>query len=121
MNGCVQPLEVESPMKVELDVFSGRPNPTWRLSSEESDELARRLKDLRPLDQAPAEPGLGYRGFVLSTPDRKIHVYQGALTVTEGGTTQRYVDVNRIEDWLIEQARRHGYGSLVTGGGDPPA
>ncbi|MFB9429505.1 hypothetical protein [Streptoalloteichus tenebrarius] len=52
-------------MYVELDVFSGRPNPRWELSSEQARQLADRLKgrDLSPpleLDQ------LGFRQFVVS-------------------------------------------------------
>lgn len=104
-------------MKVELDVFSGRPNPSWTLSPEEADELARRLEDLRSLDQVPVEPGLGYRGFLLSSPGREIRVYQGGVTVTEGGTTRRYADVSQIERWLTEQARQRGYGSFVSDSG----
>jgi len=113
LDGCAPYREVESPMRVELDVFSGRPNPSWELSAEEAGELARRLEDLRPVDRAPAEPGLGYRGFVVSMPGREIRVYQGVLTITEDGSTRRYADVNRIEGWLAGQARRHGHGGLV--------
>lgn len=103
-------------MKVELDVFSGRPNPSWTLSPEEADGLAKRLQSLRSVDQAPHEPGLGYRGFMLSSSEREIRVYQGVLTVQEGGITKHYADVNQIESWLTEQARRHGYGSFISAG-----
>jgi hypothetical protein len=49
---------------IELDVFSGRPNPRWELD----EPSARRLVEIhRQLDasvRASAEPpGLGYRGF----------------------------------------------------------
>ena len=102
-------------MKLELDVFSGRPNPSWDLSPEEEAELARRLTDLRPVEQAPPDPGLGYRGFLLSGPSRQVRVYQGVLTITERGATRHYTDVHRIEAWLAGQAKARGFGDLVAG------
>jgi hypothetical protein len=113
--GCAQGLEVDTPMKVELDAFSGRPNPTWDLSSQEAAELEKRLVHLHPVEWDAPEPGLGYRGFLLSSPARQIRVYQGLLTVVEGGVTRRYTDANRIELWLAEQAKGRGYGNLVAG------
>lgn len=61
----------QAPIRVELDVFSGRPNPSWMLSSEEARAIRRLLveAEARPLPaSAPprAEPGLGYRGFRLA-------------------------------------------------------
>jgi len=116
LDGCAQSSEVKSSMKVELDAFSGRPNPSWTLSPEDAEELTKRLQGLRSVDQAPVEPGLGYRGFVLSSPEREIRVYQGFVTVKEGGITKRYADVNQIERWLTEQAQQRGYGSIVSDG-----
>jgi hypothetical protein len=65
-------------MLVELDVFSGRPNPRWEL-----DEPA--IRQLRQLEgrltasrePAPEPPGLGYRGFVYSDASGRVRVYRG--------------------------------------------
>lgn len=121
--GWAQGPEVATPMKVELDAFSGHPNPSWDLSPEETAELAGRLADLPSCPQGPPEPGLGYRGFVLSSEIRKIRVYRGVLAVAEGKDTRYYADANRIELWLAEQAKRRGFGDLVTdvaGESSPP-
>jgi len=51
-------------MLVELDVFSGRPNPRWQLSDAEAARLVELIATLDPAAAAPpAPPGLGYRGF----------------------------------------------------------
>lgn len=56
---------------VELDIFSGRPNPRWTLSPKEAQHLAERVRaepsQLLPLDSETG--GLGYRGFIISAQD----------------------------------------------------
>src|SRR3954454_19332066 len=56
---------------VTLDVFSGRPNPSWTLSVNEEAELARRLQTLPPSFQSPAGSDLGYRGFLLVNDSKR--------------------------------------------------
>jgi len=53
--------------EVELDIFSGRPNPRWTLDAAEESELIIRLLD-RSVPMGPiaiTEGKLGYRGFVV--------------------------------------------------------
>lgn len=102
-------------MRVELDIFSGRPNPTWELSSEEVDEFTARLSDLTPCDRAFAPPGLGYRGFEIrdlgERPEipARLRVLDGFVFVFEDDQTRCFQDEKGIEGWLIEQARTRGY------------
>lgn len=51
-------------MLVELDLFSGRPNPRWELDARGRDHLAQLQRRLRPARAGADPPGLGYRGFV---------------------------------------------------------
>ncbi|MEV6691404.1 hypothetical protein AB0M35_08040 [Micromonospora sp. NPDC051196] len=52
---------------VELDVFSGRPNPRWTLSATQRAHLIDQLRagSVPLLSAAAGESRLGYRGFVL--------------------------------------------------------
>ena len=53
--------------EVELDIFSGRPNPRWTLTATEEAELLTRLLD-RSVPIAPmtiTDGKLGYRGFLV--------------------------------------------------------
>lgn len=108
-------------MEVTLDVFSGRPNPSWTLSPEEAEELAGKLEDLPPSDRSAAADDLGYRGFVVTglqdptgSPSQ-VHVVGGIVTVRSDVGARSYVDAGEIERWLGEQARRRGYGELLGG------
>lgn len=55
-------------LQVELDIFSGRPNPSWILSPKEEKELLDRVSaDPKILMSAGATNGrLGYRGYVVT-------------------------------------------------------
>ena len=65
-------------MLVELDVFSGRPNPRWELDEPASRGLRRLEAALSPATHAPPEPpGLGYRGFVYSDAAGRSRAYGG--------------------------------------------
>lgn len=106
-------------MRVELDVFSGKPNPTWQLSTEEVAELASRLRSM-PLAREPfVEGALGYRGFVITNGEEpiglpaQIRVFKGVVVTTDERSTKQYQDVNGIEPWLLEQARKRGYGDII--------
>ncbi len=51
-------------MLVELDVFSGRPNPRWQVDEHIEQQLRERHRRLAASATPAAEPpGLGYRGF----------------------------------------------------------
>lgn len=101
-------------MKVELEVSSGRPNPTWSLSPDQVEELRRRLRRLPACPSPPEPPGLGYRGFVLKSHEeaddlpRRLRVYSGVLSIGEGAGRRHLRDQSGIEDWLTAQARSRG-------------
>lgn len=119
MNVRMPPSGVRSTVKVEIDIFSGRENPSWELSPAESSELVERIHPLVPIAPSAEENGLGYRGFVILNPEGKaelpaeIRVYNRALSITSGGHTRYYEDVNGVERWLFQAAQRSGYGDLI--------
>lgn len=57
------------PLKITIDIFSGRPNPEVELSGKEAQEVLERLKPVEPLVKDEAEkaatPILGYRGLII--------------------------------------------------------
>ena len=56
---------------VEIDVYSGRPNPTWVLRHKESVWILRQIRRLPSVDASTSVPGLGFRGFVLHVQSAK--------------------------------------------------
>gem|GEM_PF-1636748 len=105
-------------MKVELDAFSGRPNPTWILSSSESTELLILLRSLPKKDEPFEEGGLGYRGFVLSGFEEtenlpsQIRVYRKTIRM-QFDRPESFQDIHGVERRLLFQASQRGYGSIV--------
>jgi hypothetical protein len=54
-------------ISVELDIFSGNPNPVWTLTATEEKELMARVMADPSLTRPPTSAGgLGYRGFIIS-------------------------------------------------------
>jgi hypothetical protein len=107
------------PTRAELQIFSGRPQPTWELTPTEAAELGARLRRLRAGTRPPASPALGYRGIdVVSLggdgllPPR-VHAFGGVVTTTSSGDRTFLADGGDVERWLLGLARQRGYGSLV--------
>jgi hypothetical protein len=123
--GCAAPagLHVPPGTTVELDAFSGRPNPTWTLADAERTELKRRLAALprAPVDAVP-DVGLGYRGFRITIPAeggtaaQQIYVTHGLVRIGAPGDRPLLRDVHGLEAWLRAQARREGLGGVLPGG-----
>lgn len=86
-------------MTVELDVFSGRPNPQWVLTDDERQRVEELLRGLpEGTDPGPgATTGLGYRGFVLVEGPRQTRAGAGTA----------------LETYLRQLARERGYGELL--------
>lgn len=55
-------------MRVTMNLFSGRPNPTWSLTQPQAKELVERLTAAGPAVAPDEPPVLGFRGFTLN-PD----------------------------------------------------
>ena len=96
-------------MEIELDAFSGRPNPVWTLTDEEARELQALLAAATEPVAAPSE-ALGYRGFVVraaaDSPPRRV--YAGRV---QSGTAYR-ADTRDAEAWLIRYATAQGFAAV---------
>ncbi len=65
-------------MLIELDVFSGLPNPRWSLGPRAVTRLHQLESTLRSSAAKPVDPpGLGYRGFVYTDKGGTRRAYGG--------------------------------------------
>jgi len=101
-------------MQVELDVFSGRPNPTWNLSEREATEFQNRLAALPPAPPAERMPGLGYRGLVVRNAGGQvagmdsIAVGDGIASSHSHARAHYFRDEGReLEKWLLSTGESH--------------
>ncbi|HKP36399.1 MAG TPA: hypothetical protein VJT71_06035 [Pyrinomonadaceae bacterium] len=83
-------------MRVTMNIFSGRPNPTWSLPSGKTRELVDRLTATTPVLTPDEPPALGFRGFTLNadledfvrTPNAPAHVVLPSPEVLEPAPTK---------------------------------
>lgn len=100
--------------QVELDIFSGLPNPEWPMSEDESQIFNEMLEACPEIYQTEMSEDLGYRGFVVhtkqlpnSTELAAIRIRDGVVSVSKGGVESYCQDVDKkIETWLLEQSRQ---------------
>jgi hypothetical protein len=108
------PMTLGDEVEVELDIFSGRPNPRWSLSGRRVTELEERLAGLEPVPAAEPQ-GLGYRGLVIrSKSGTQIRAFNSVVTVTHAHGKSSFGDRAGLEKHLLDQADEHGFGDLVS-------
>ncbi len=103
-------------MHVEMDAFSGRPNPSWELDAEEAEQVARLVAPLTAL-AAPEElpTGLGYRGFHLvglRGADELVVWREVVQNLHDGGVSQWRDPERSLEQFLLKSAQPHVDSSL---------
>jgi hypothetical protein len=80
---------VEQKARIEIDVFSGRPNPAWDLAPAQARALAELVR--MPHERLPAPPPsdeLGFRGFVVTLHNgavERVRVVGSAVDDGRGG------------------------------------
>jgi hypothetical protein len=115
------------PVEVELQIFSGRPNPGWTLEGAAAGEAVARARAALDGQSVPAaaEAGLGYAGFRLTIPEgrsrRTFEVFRGVISSATADNKQHWLDARDLEGFLLDQASERGFARLLADGGAPPS
>jgi lipoprotein-anchoring transpeptidase ErfK/SrfK len=109
-----KPVTAASNVVVTLDVYSGRPNPTWSMAEGMTVEFLRRLHALDGSKAAPREfENLGYRAVSAEFQDETkgtivVKASRGIVTVDRAGQRFHYLDAGRqFELWLVNTGTTH--------------
>jgi hypothetical protein len=109
-----KPVTAASSVVVTLDVFSGRPNPTWPLAEGMTVEFLRRLHALDSSKTTPREfEDLGYRAVSAEFQDETkgtvvVKASRGVVTLNRAGQQFHYLDAARqFELWLVNTGGAH--------------
>jgi hypothetical protein len=92
---------------VEVDLYSGRPNPAWTLTPEEVARLVERIDALAPAEEVEPPGRLGYRGlrFRLLAGGREVasgESFDGHLRFQGSAGPRHLADPGReVEQWLL--------------------
>lgn len=99
---------------IELDIYSGRPNPHWQPSSEEAVALDKAIESLRE-GAAGGMPqgGLGFRGFVIRRGDQTIRVYRHRVSVSRDDRVQIFNDTVGLGSQLAAAAKHRGFDRIA--------
>ena len=102
---------------ITLDVFSGRPNPTWALTKEQTLLFLNKISEIKPTIeniQSYPEKILGYRGFIVDQithkdlTSKRFEIYNGAIKVLSNSSSYFLKDNTfQIEKWLLQTACNH--------------
>jgi hypothetical protein len=84
-------------MRVELDIFSGRPNPVWELDVQGIRTLVTRLASLSEQARRAVDlPDLGYRGFVFHSETYAGRAYRGVIDTNDATLRDPTFEVERL-------------------------
>jgi hypothetical protein len=105
-------------LEVELDIFSGMPNPTWVLSARQERALYERLTSepgqISPVTISSTQFGLGYRGLIVRRIKTDEGAWDKAVSVrrkplpNEFRIGVRTAQKDATADWLVKTASRQG-------------
>jgi hypothetical protein len=120
-------VSAESPVTtVSLGLYSGRPDPSWELSEEESAALTALLESLPRVDGSPPSGGLGYHGFGIErlTPEgmsRLLVAFEGTVSDPDSSHPSYLDDPARsVERFLLDSGRdRLSAAEIMAPGLDP--
>jgi len=110
------PAAAEEGLKVEILIYSGRPNPTYVLKQKSQLDQAitfiKKGKKLKSMEKSIITPTLGYRGIVVENKGKvaglpeRFAVYQGNVEVM-GKARANFTDGGRaFEKYLLKEAQR---------------
>jgi hypothetical protein len=109
----VTSIPLPSELVVEVDVYSGRPNPEFAVGAADAAAIRERLRALpRATGAALPEGRLGYRGFSLKQPGRLPQVYVGSGLIVvygSGEAEELYRDAHGLERFLIDLTYAGGW------------
>ncbi len=103
---------------VSLDIYSGKPDPYWKLSNEQIEELKLRLKEL-PETKMIIPIEYTHHGFRIYNKDeihqipQRIEVFRKVVSYRKKRKVRYFEDINNLEDWLFNLAIEQGYEEVV--------
>lgn len=104
---------VQMIVRCEINLYSGRANPSWELTEKQRIDLFARLATLPEASPGKRNEQLGYRGIHLAVNGdeanavQSIDVHDGAVrTLTRGGKERWYLDQDRaLERTLLQSGK----------------
>lgn len=78
-----------------LCIYSGRPNPQWKVKEEEYSKLLLLIQQLPAAAPQEQPSRLGYSGIKISRGEQQWYAYNGIITFSEGHKKKGYADADK--------------------------
>ena len=109
-----------TPMQVEVDVYSGRPNPRWDLSPRQAEELREMVRKLPGREgESFRADNLGYRGLIVRAGGSgegdydELVIGSGVVVARGRGGAREFTDAGRAtERWVLKTGEGRLEGDL---------
>lgn len=102
-------IQHDKTVDVEIDIFSGMPNPVWTLSDTQAAVFLAKLSELQEIEAKPRSSNLGYRGLIIRIQqgaNQEMHIQNGFVEVSGIMASTFFLDPNRsLERWLLATGR----------------
>lgn len=103
---------------VSFGIYSDRPNPYWKLTEGQVEEVRIKLKNLIKIKSSNTDR-FNYYGFFIynrvkipSIP-QKFEVFNKIITIRKKRKIRCFEDKNGLEEWLFELAKGQGHEDIV--------
>jgi hypothetical protein len=95
-------------VRVVLGIYSGRPDPEWVLTADQTAVLDAEIAALPDATGMPPAGGLGYHGFTVTRPGSTFVAYGGTVAPPGDAARAFKLDQGRaVERLLLETGRAH--------------
>ncbi len=95
-----------SPTSIELGIYSGRSDPQWQLTAQQSRTLDQLIAALPTRSGSLASGGLGYHGFTIVRSGSTQVAYQGTVAPVDPKSDIYRVDATfSVERFLLDTGR----------------
>jgi len=95
-------------LSIELDIYSGRPNPEWKLTPKEEQDLVDRILAnpslMRPIDADTG--GLGYRGYIVRALSEDENAWSRSKLPSQFRIGGRNDDPEAAALWLLDSSEK---------------
>jgi hypothetical protein len=102
---------MQARVQVELDIFSGMPNPTWVLTDAEADRFLEKLAAMPRISAAGLSGNLGYRGFILQVTQgadtQWVRIQRGIVQISNDAQIYAGDEGRELERWVLNTGKPH--------------
>ena len=97
----------EAPFSVEIDLYSGMPNPVYSITKKDAEFLLKKIKTSEKDFRVSANHNLGYRGCILKINNRKTLISNGGIFEMFGCNKKMKDKDNVLEIKILSLIKKH--------------